>query len=295
MIDLELVNKMKIPLKNIRVTRMSVQGHNLRCVGVVSQTIQCVVNGKVSGTIHLYAKVVRDLYNAINTDCLASRRTFSRLMGSDPPEEPPDNPSIEVLGGDDDDEEETITNDNAEREDVPGPDVEREDVPGPDVERENVPSYQGDPRGLPSSMYDNDECPEIVKGIPSYCYDRTPYDEETLYPEKWEDCYDSDGNYDPVLTDFVNNDHPPDVYYQGGRLHRMTKRGSRTKTPTKSPSPSAEKHCQYCFLSGQSIKVTRSHNIMDIECPTMTDDERRGIHGDQETDRWLARMHGYNE
>ena len=100
-IDLDLINKMKIPLKNIRVTRISIQGHDLRCVGIVSQTIQCVVDGKVSGTIHLYAKVVRDLFNSISADCIASRRTYSRLMGEDPPAEPPDDPSIEVLGGDD--------------------------------------------------------------------------------------------------------------------------------------------------------------------------------------------------
>ena len=49
-IDLDLVNKMKIPLKNIRVTRINIQGHDLRCVGVVSQTVQCVFGGKISGT-----------------------------------------------------------------------------------------------------------------------------------------------------------------------------------------------------------------------------------------------------
>ena len=100
LIDLDLVNKMRIPLKNIRVTKMSILGHDLRCVGVVSQTIQCVVGGKISGTIHLYSKVVRDLFNSISTDCLASRQTYVRLMGGDPPEEPPDDPSMEVLGGD---------------------------------------------------------------------------------------------------------------------------------------------------------------------------------------------------
>ena len=99
MIDLDLINKMKIPLKNIRVTRINIQGHDLRCVGAISQTIQCVADGKVSGTIHLYAKVIRDLFNSISTDCLASRRTYSRLMGEDAPEEPPDDASTEVLGG----------------------------------------------------------------------------------------------------------------------------------------------------------------------------------------------------
>ena len=131
-IDLDLVNKMKIPLKNIRVTRISIQSHDLRCVGVVSQTIQCVVDGKISGTIHLYAKVVRDLYSSISTDCLASRRTFFRLMGKDAIEEPPDDPSIEVLGGDDgkDDEEDDIamTKDDEENDIAVSKDVEEDDI-----------------------------------------------------------------------------------------------------------------------------------------------------------------------
>ena len=146
-----------------------------------------------------------------------------------------------------------------------------------------------DPRGIPSSRYEDEECLNIVKGIPDYCYDKTPYDEETLYPKKWEECYDSDGNYDPVLTDFVNGDYPPDVYYQGGKLHKMKRRGS----PQRSKSKQEEKHCQFCFLSGQPIKVTISHNDMDIECPSMSDVDRVRIHGDKETNKWLARIHGY--
>ena len=285
MIDLDLINKMKIPLKNIQVTRISIQGHDLRCVGVVSQTIQCVVGGKISGTIHLYAKVVRDLFNSISTDCLASKQTYSRLMGEDPPEEPPDDPTMEVLGGIEDDDEENVPMSIAKEENVPISVAKEENVPMSFAEGENVPVLD-----------DNEEDIEITKGIPSYCYSTTPFDEKSLYPDEWQDCYDSDGNYDPVLSDFINNEHPPDVYYQGGKLHRMRKRSSpRPAQGTRSASKSSpeEFHCQFCFLSGQPIKVTRSHNDMDIECPSMSDVDRRRIHGDQETDKWLARIHGY--
>ena len=164
------------------------------------------------------------------------------------------------------------------------------------AEKENVPmsnAEEDDP-----VHDDNEEDIEISKGIPSYCYSTTPYDEKSLYPDEWQDCYDSDGNYDPVLSDFINNEHPPDVYYQGGKLHRMRKRSSpRPAQGTRSASKSSpeEFHCQFCFLSGQPIKVTRSHNDMDIECPSMSDVDRRRIHGDRETDRWLARIHGYND
>ena len=295
LIDLDLINKMKIPLKNIRVTRISIQGHDLRCVGVVSQTIQCVIGGKISGTIHLYAKVVRDLFNSISTDCLASKRTYSRLMGEDPPEEPPDDPTMEILGGDEDAEEENVPMSSADGENVPMSSAEGENVPMSKAEEENVPMSKAEEEDAPACD-DNEEDIEITKGIPSYCYSSTPYDEKSLYPDEWQDCYDSDGNYDPVLSDFINNEHPPDVYYQGGKLHRMRKRVSPTSAPgTRSTSMSSpeEVHCQFCFLSGQPIKVTRSHRDMDIECPSMSDVDRRRIHGDQETDRWLARIHGY--
>ena len=46
LIDLDLINKMKIPLRNVKVKRMVLMGRNVRYVGSVSQTIQCVRQGK---------------------------------------------------------------------------------------------------------------------------------------------------------------------------------------------------------------------------------------------------------
>ena len=86
LIDLDLVNRMKIPLRNIRVTRMSLLGHDVRAVGRIKQTVQCVHQGRVQGTVHLEAKVVRDLYSLFDVDCLASARTYERLMGKKPPD-----------------------------------------------------------------------------------------------------------------------------------------------------------------------------------------------------------------
>ena len=105
-IDLDLVNKMKIPLLNIKVTRMCLHGHDVRAVGFIEQTVQCVSDGRVQGTVHLKAKVVRDLFNLLNVDCVASTSTYNRLTGHEPPRPPPDYPDEEVpddvLGGDDD-------------------------------------------------------------------------------------------------------------------------------------------------------------------------------------------------
>ena len=67
LIDLDLVNKMKIPLRNIKVTRMSTLGHDVRAVGRIKQTVQCVHKGRVQGTVHLEAKVVKDLFSLSST------------------------------------------------------------------------------------------------------------------------------------------------------------------------------------------------------------------------------------
>ena len=76
LVDLDLVNKMGITLRDIKVTRMTLLGHDVRAVGRIKQTIQCVSKGRVQGTIHLEAKVVRDLYTILGTDCIASARTY---------------------------------------------------------------------------------------------------------------------------------------------------------------------------------------------------------------------------
>ena len=86
LIDLDLVNKMRIPLTNIKVTRMIVSGQSVRSVGFINQTVQCVRRGKVTGTIHLQARVIRDLYALFDVDCVASSRTYTKLMGRKPPD-----------------------------------------------------------------------------------------------------------------------------------------------------------------------------------------------------------------
>ena len=76
LIDQDLAMKMKIPLQRIKVERYSLMGQTVRTVGFISQTIQCVQQGRVVGNIHFQAKVVRDLYSLYDvTVSLARRRT----------------------------------------------------------------------------------------------------------------------------------------------------------------------------------------------------------------------------
>lgn len=79
-IDLDLVLKMDIPIKNFQCTRINISGHSTRIVGQISQTVQCVVSGKLCGTSHLKAKVVRDLAKTFNSDCIAGQQLSKKLM-----------------------------------------------------------------------------------------------------------------------------------------------------------------------------------------------------------------------
>ena len=126
LIDLDLVNRMKIPLRNIRVTRMSLLGHDVRAVGRIKQTVQCVHQGQVQGTVHLEAKVVRDLYSLFNVDCLASSRTYERLMGKKPPDPddegydtPEEIPNLDDIDTVKEDEEEVENNESKEEGEEP--------------------------------------------------------------------------------------------------------------------------------------------------------------------------------
>ena len=79
-VDLDLVLRMNIPMKNLQCTRLTFAGQYTRIVGQISQTVQCVVAGKALGSSHLKAKVVRDLNKLFNTDCLANEKLSNKLM-----------------------------------------------------------------------------------------------------------------------------------------------------------------------------------------------------------------------
>ena len=150
LIDLSLINKMKIPLRSIKVKRMSILGHDVRAVGRIKQTVQCVVNGRVQGNVHLEGRVVRDLFSMFNVDCFASSKTYERLMGRKPPDpldegyESPDD--IPILGGEDEegidkedyekDEEGSITKDSLKEEEKDPPDPPESNPPYPDKEED---------------------------------------------------------------------------------------------------------------------------------------------------------------
>ena len=83
----------------------------------------------MSGTIRLEAVVVRNLFSLFNVDCVASVKTYTRLTGK----EPPDDPLMDLS----DDEEEID-------EDIPGLDDTVDEMPDDPVTTTKDPPDPGD-------------------------------------------------------------------------------------------------------------------------------------------------------
>ena len=289
LIDLDLVIKMKIQLKNIKVSRLHLLGHSVRAVGFVNQTVQCVHNGKISGTINLQAKVVRNLYEMFDVDCIASAKTYERLVGRKPPPAPDDSMDTE-----EDEDREEADKDEDDKEIAGNP--EESDTPAEAVKNEeDDPSAKAD-----KDRNDNDDDGyKYIECNWDDFIDRNPYDEESVYPGEPRVFVDSDEHEE---EDEEDEDYETAVIKISDRNYATVKvprsstvpspQTTSKPTPKKPPAPGTKKKetfCKYCFLSGQPISVTYGHNIMDVTCPSMTDEDKERIHGPN----WLPKMYGY--
>ena len=257
LIDLDLVNKMKIPVRNIRVTRMSLLGHDVRAVGRIKQTVQCVVNGRPQGNIHLEGKVVRDLYALLNVDCLASFKTHERLMGRKPPD-PSDEgyestEDIPTLGGDEDasDDKKEGKEDSINNEDK----TLEEEVP-PD------PPDLGNPSTEPRATLRAFQHPEWPNFHVFETVDKD--DDEDIDSAKLQKMSDD------LYADYVKNGPgPTDLLV--ARMNSMQDEDE--------DEDEDNKHCGLCFRDGKPIKVVSNHDEGCPTCPTLTPSEKLRRHG----------------
>ena len=244
LIDLDLVNKMKIPLRNIKVTRMSLLGHDVRAVGRIKQTVQCVHKGRVQGTVHLEAKVVRDLYSLFNVDCMASSKTYERLVGKKPPDPDDGYESFEeneVILNLDDPIEEDAKDDKKEE------DEEEDDPPGREQNH-----HQEDPVQEPDPPDDVDvgELPwdpryaGVLRGLLAKTNGDNEDDNEstTVYNEEG---YDMTPTKDQSTLEFLEQEN---VVF-----------------------------CKMCYMEGKPDHVTFDHWIFDATCPSLSDVDKRRL------------------
>ena len=245
LIDLDLVIKMKIPLRNIKVTRMSILGHDVRAVGRIKQTVQCVHRGRVQGTVHLEGKVVRDLYSTFNVDCVASSKTYERLVGKKPPDPDDGYESIE--------ENEIVPNLDdpieGEAKDEKEEDEENQEEVPPDREHDH---HQQDP------IQESDPPDVDVGELP------------------W------DPRYAGVLRSLLDNG-TSDNKEENNETETVYNEEGYDMTPTKEQSTLEflEQEnivfCKMCYMEGEPDHVTFDHWIFDPACPSLSDVDKRRL------------------
>ena len=256
LIDMDLVNKMRIPLQKIKVCRMTYMGTNLRSVGYIDQTVHCVHNGIIEGTVHLAAKVVRNLFDNFNVDCIASSKTFERLDGSKPPD-PPD--------------ESEVDEDNTEQQEEGAKYKENPDEHRSKKDATYKPSS--------SSSSSEDRYSPITKNwlfqasLKAEVAQRDPpdvlqeiWDEISNYKEE-EKLYKDNASTsnDDTKTDDEEDHKPHDVRGLDDD-HCHDDRGMENNECLNKE----EMHCNLCFYDGKPIKIVSSHKDGCPTCPTMT-------------------------
>ena len=237
LIDLDLVIKMKIPLQRIKVCRMSYMGENLRSVGFIDQTIHCVQNGVVKGTVHLSAKVVRNLSDSFNVDCVASAKTFERLTGHKPPD-PPDTEDEQQL--EDDAQEEKLDQTNPK---------EKYDQNSSSVS--SCSTICSDGCHDPVSHNWLFQCSLLAQAAQKDSFDSLLETENYLanvikINEDENESTDDDNNTDP----------DQDQAY--------------TETEDEEHNSDEEFHCELCFRYGKPVNIVTNHDTFCPTCPTMT-------------------------
>ena len=284
-IDLDLVNQMRIPLKKIKVRRMRYQGENLRSVGHIEQTIQCVVQGVSQGTVHLTATVVRNLFTNFNVDCIASSKTYRRLTGKDPPRPPDDGYEEEddvcsLTSSLPDCQANLVTKEwLADQSQDLGED-EEEDVVEKDDKAIGCDARPPDPPPAPPTPAPSTKIKTRKKSVRM----------STIAPsvmsfELESDQEDEDDDYDPKAPCYQHN-LPGCGQCSTERYIRLAiMRGEMSRPEEIYANPpqyiydEEELFCKTCFLGGINPKVVSNHREGCPTCPSMTPQEKEAKHG----------------
>jgi hypothetical protein len=81
MIDNNLVRELGLSMTDLQCVKMRYGGQNLRILGKISTSVQCIVEGVPVGNMHLKAHVVTDVYQLFNTYAIAGVKLAEKLAG----------------------------------------------------------------------------------------------------------------------------------------------------------------------------------------------------------------------
>ena len=79
LLDYDLVKKLGLPLVDIQCRKFYFGGHRMRILGRVSTAVQCVKDGRINGNFHIKGLVISDLYQMMDTHCVAGARMQEKL------------------------------------------------------------------------------------------------------------------------------------------------------------------------------------------------------------------------
>ena len=79
LIDFNLVRDLGLEMHDLQCTKYTFGGRKLRVLGRISQTLQTIQDGAISGTAHVRANVVENLYQAFDTHSIAGQKMVNTL------------------------------------------------------------------------------------------------------------------------------------------------------------------------------------------------------------------------
>ena len=82
LIDFNLVRDLGLEIQDLQCSKYTFAGMKLRILGRISQTLQTIQDGKISGTAHVRANVVENLYGTFDCHSIAGKKMM--VMLSDP-------------------------------------------------------------------------------------------------------------------------------------------------------------------------------------------------------------------
>ena len=94
LIDFNLVNDLNLKMSDLQCAKFSYGGQKLRILGRISQTVQTITDGVISGTVHIRANVVEDLRKTFDCHSIAGKKMTEMLSQEiaatvSPPASPP--------------------------------------------------------------------------------------------------------------------------------------------------------------------------------------------------------------
>jgi len=93
LLDYDLVSKLGLKMSDIQCRKFHFAGHKMRILGRISTAVQCIKDGRINGNFHIKALVVSDLYQLLDTHCVAGNKMKEKLshQADQQPEDEVDN------------------------------------------------------------------------------------------------------------------------------------------------------------------------------------------------------------